>query len=93
MSGKFHYFSFGSNLCVDRIRINNKSAEFFCVGLLKGYKFAFQRHSNYWKGATANILRDSDEVSLLWAYCEPVYCESQFVIATDRSGLASIEVW
>ena len=59
MSGKFHYFSFGSNLSLERIRINNKSAEFFCVGLLKDFKLTFQRYSNFWKGSTANIQSDA----------------------------------
>ena len=58
MSDKFYYFSFGSNLSLERIRINNKSAEFFCVGLLKDFKLTFQRYSNFWKGATANILKE-----------------------------------
>jgi len=65
---KFLYFSFGSNLSIERIRINNKSANFFCVGVLKGYRFAFQGYSKYWKGSTANIYPDqqSQVYGILW---------------------------
>lgn len=64
---KFFYFSYGSNLSLERIRINNPSANFFCVGLLKGFKFTFNKFSNFWKGATANIVL-SEQVNSIFKY-------------------------
>lgn len=42
------------------MRINNKSATKHANGLLTGFKLSFAGNSQLWKGATANIVQDSN---------------------------------
>jgi len=55
----FQYFSYGSNLLRERIRISNPTAKFRCVGKLSGYTLKFGYPAIYkedrWKGAAATI--------------------------------------
>lgn len=55
-----YYFCYGSNLLIQRMRINNKSATKHANGLLTGFKLSFAGNSQLWKGATANIVQDSN---------------------------------
>ncbi|KAH7642309.1 gamma-glutamylcyclotransferase [Dermatophagoides farinae] len=57
-----YYFCYGSNLLIQRMRINNKSATKHANGLLTGFKLSFAGNSQLWKGATANIVQDSNSV-------------------------------
>eukprot|EP00062_Callorhinchus_milii_P005572 gi/632945150/ref/XP_007887894.1/ PREDICTED: gamma-glutamylcyclotransferase [Callorhinchus milii] len=60
----FLYFSYGSNLLQQRLRLNNPSAVKVNVGCLKGYKLAFGIHNNTysrWGGASATIVRSSED--------------------------------
>lgn len=47
-----------------RMLINNKSAVRYSVGTLDDYRLCFSGSSNFWKGATANII-PSENVSLV----------------------------
>ncbi|XP_002737048.1 gamma-glutamylcyclotransferase-like [Saccoglossus kowalevskii] len=71
MSSTFRYFAYGSNLLKERIHINNPSAEFIGVALLKNYKLAFgnckrvlQHHksnSHWGDGGVATILKSEGD--------------------------------
>ncbi|OTF74623.1 hypothetical protein BLA29_008303 [Euroglyphus maynei] len=55
-----YYFCYGSNLLIQRMKINNKSATKYANGLLNGYRLSFNGNSQLWLGATANIVQDSN---------------------------------
>ncbi|CAH2102306.1 unnamed protein product [Euphydryas editha] len=57
---KFLYFGYGSNLLEKRIHINNPTATFFSPAKLSGYRLDFNIFSEYWNGAAATIVEDSD---------------------------------
>ncbi|CAI4229681.1 unnamed protein product [Auanema sp. JU1783] len=57
----FYYFAYGSNLLKERIRVQNKGAEYVCNGTLNGFKLAFVHESQRWKGGLATILGDEKE--------------------------------
>ncbi|KAJ8268283.1 hypothetical protein COCON_G00134550 [Conger conger] len=68
----FMYFSFGSNLLRERLRLMNPSATFYCIGRLKDYKLNFgfigEQMSNSWHGGVATIEQSTgNEVwGVLW---------------------------
>ncbi|ESO90326.1 hypothetical protein LOTGIDRAFT_123575 [Lottia gigantea] len=63
--GMFLYFSFGSNLLKERIRISNPSAVYQGIGQLKGYRFRYGLPKGMkdpletrWRGSAATIEKD-----------------------------------
>jgi len=59
-SGEFLYFSFGSNLCADRLHIQNPSSKLVGIAKLKGYKLAFSLVSSRWHGGAADVIADEE---------------------------------
>lgn len=55
-----YYFCYGSNLLIQRMKINNKSAMKHANGLLNEFRLSFAGNSQLWQGATANIVPDSN---------------------------------
>lgn len=69
VQNKFYYFAFGSNLLEKRLKILNKSAERFGVGILKDYKLNFgQFVSRTWNGSPATIKehKGSEVIGVVW---------------------------
>ncbi len=68
--GRFHYFGFGSNLDIDRLRIHCPSAELASIARLAGYRLAFTLESKRnWLGGVADILDapDAEVWGALWS--------------------------
>ncbi|XP_032529324.2 gamma-glutamylcyclotransferase-like [Danaus plexippus] len=66
---KFLYFAYGSNLLARRVHINNPTAEFFSSAKLPNFRLDFQSFdTEFWNGADATIVDDSDSVvwGALW---------------------------
>eukprot|EP00922_Rhytidocystis_sp_ex-Travisia-forbesii_P030665 GHVS01045279.1.p1 GENE.GHVS01045279.1~~GHVS01045279.1.p1 ORF type:complete len:140 (-),score=21.14 GHVS01045279.1:668-1087(-) len=53
--GCFLYFSYGSNLSSERIRLKNPSARFVDVAKLEDYKLCFRGYTENWCGSSASI--------------------------------------
>ncbi|RWS23734.1 gamma-glutamylcyclotransferase-like protein [Leptotrombidium deliense] len=58
------YLAYGSNLLSERIKIGNPSAKEPRLGILKGFRLAFQGYSSRWNGGTANIVPEDNSVVL-----------------------------
>ncbi|XP_076292780.1 gamma-glutamylcyclotransferase isoform X1 [Lasioglossum baleicum] len=56
MVKKFLYFAYGSNMLTKRIHINNPTAEWKDIGLLKNFRLDFLTHSKRWGGCSATIV-------------------------------------
>ncbi|XP_049885734.1 gamma-glutamylcyclotransferase-like isoform X1 [Pectinophora gossypiella] len=54
----FYYFAYGSNLYDKRIHVNNPSAVFYSVAVLRDYRLDFNMSSKLWRGAPATICND-----------------------------------
>jgi len=54
------YFSYGSNMLKERIRINDPDAQPYAAARLEGYRLDFDYFSNRWKGAAATIVQSPE---------------------------------
>ncbi|KAM5146811.1 gamma-glutamylcyclotransferase [Mantella aurantiaca] len=68
----FYYFAYGSNLLKERILLDNPSASFHSIALLKDFKLAFGSHkgtrNTRWHGGVATVVESQgDEVwGVVW---------------------------
>ncbi|KAM9307478.1 gamma-glutamylcyclotransferase [Gastrophryne carolinensis] len=68
----FYYFAYGSNLLRERILLDNPSAAFHCIAMLKDFKLAFGSHkgnqNSRWYGGVATVVEsEGDEVwGVVW---------------------------
>ncbi|XP_040289377.1 gamma-glutamylcyclotransferase [Bufo bufo] len=70
--GTFYYFAYGSNLLRERILLDNPSASFHSVAMLKDFKLAFGNHkgnlNSRWHGGAATVVEsEGDKVwGVVW---------------------------
>ncbi|XP_053323444.1 gamma-glutamylcyclotransferase [Spea bombifrons] len=61
----FYYFAYGSNLLKERILLDNPTASFHSVALLKNFKLAFGSHmgnkNSRWHGGVATVVESEGE--------------------------------
>ncbi|XP_063778402.1 gamma-glutamylcyclotransferase [Pseudophryne corroboree] len=68
----FYYFAYGSNLLKERILLDNPSAAFHSIAMLKDHKLAFGTHNgnrnSRWHGGVATVIESKgDEVwGVVW---------------------------
>ncbi|XP_018417021.1 PREDICTED: gamma-glutamylcyclotransferase [Nanorana parkeri] len=68
----FYYFAYGSNLLKERILLDNPSASFHSIALLKDFRLAFGSHkgawNSRWHGGVATVVESQgDEVwGVVW---------------------------
>ncbi|XP_075068516.1 gamma-glutamylcyclotransferase [Mixophyes fleayi] len=71
-SDHFYYFAYGSNLLKERLLLDNPSASFHSIAMLKGFKLAFGNHNgnrnSRWYGGAATVIEsEGDEVwGVVW---------------------------
>uniref|UniRef100_A0A8C5Q3I6 gamma-glutamylcyclotransferase n=1 Tax=Leptobrachium leishanense TaxID=445787 RepID=A0A8C5Q3I6_9ANUR len=68
----FYYFAYGSNLLKERILLDNPTAAFHSIALLKNFRLAFgshmSHHNSRWHGGAATVVEsEGDEVwGVVW---------------------------
>lgn len=58
---KFLYFGYGSNLCAERLQLNNPSAVYVTTAALENYRLAFSLRSKRWSGGAADVVAEKGE--------------------------------
>ncbi|MDN5338423.1 MAG: hypothetical protein PWQ20_1493 [Thermotogaceae bacterium] len=55
---KKYYFAYGSNMCLDQMRVRCPDSEFLKVVKLEGYKFVYDGYSRSRKSLVGNIVKN-----------------------------------
>lgn len=63
------YFSFGSNMDRDQMKVRTPKAEYVGIGVIKNHDLVFNRRGSYRPGGVASIVpkNDSDVYGVVWS--------------------------
>lgn len=88
----FLYFAFGSNLNLERLRVNCCSAELVSTAKLVDYALVFLDYGNrsWWRGATASIQKHVGEVT--WGAVWRISNEHRPYLHEQERGYEKVEV-